>query len=167
LAAQSPVFENMFADENWLEGSNKGEKIIEIEDISAEAMEFVLRFVYSLATPWNFALPMEESNEQIIKGVLHAADKYMIEELKECCMLYLIFRINLSDEERSQQLQLAEKYRLDQLETICIVSLAGNFSFLKNEETRDQISNEFLAEIVDYSTKRQTKMEYLKVEVLS
>jgi len=84
LSARSAVFKNMLAH-NTLETKTS---IIDIKGITAEATEDMLKFIYT------GTLPEDPISQNI--DLLHAADMYQIEALKEACVKSLVDSLDVS-----------------------------------------------------------------------
>lgn len=94
LAARSPVFEAMFADD--MEEARTG--IVKIEDFNSKTMRQLLRFAYCLEVA---------DLEEIAHDLMYAADKYGMEGLKEKCLESLI--LNLATENVLRSLIIADQ----------------------------------------------------------
>ena len=106
LAARSPVFEAMFENE-MLE---KTEGLVTIVDISNEVFKEMLQYIYMGKEP-NF-------KETDVLGLVSAADKYQLDELKLMCERYLWN--NLTTENVSDVLILADAHHTTELKAQAI-----------------------------------------------
>jgi hypothetical protein len=127
LATRSCVFYAMFSNKNWKEACDDDERKVEINDVDAETMEAVLRFIYLKEMPDKKDGSNEDRNAWMLKIVL-AADKYKFNDLIRYCSAYLIANIN-DDQCRGEQLILADRLRLHQLKAVCVAALCANPEF--------------------------------------
>lgn len=105
LAAQSPVFSAMF-EHNMEENQNNR---VDVTDIEGEVLEELLRFIYTGKVV---------NLENLAKDLLPAADKYGFERLKVLCGKALCQ--NISIENATEILVLADMYRLHQFKAVAI-----------------------------------------------
>ena len=94
LAASSPVFEAMF-EHDMME---KTEGIVDIVDVESEVFKEMLRYMYTGKKP-NF-------KKTDVFGLIAAADRYQLDELKIMCAIYLWN--NLTTDNVSEILILAD-----------------------------------------------------------
>lgn len=126
LATRSPVFHSMFSH-NLKE---KELSTIDISDMSIEACQALLNYIYGNIQPEEFLA------HRIV--LLRAADKYDIADLKEACHDSLLEDIDTKNV--LERLQNASLYRLPMLKSSCMRFL---FSFGKIFDIRDDF-NAFL-----------------------
>ena len=112
LAARSPVFEAMFENE-MLE---KTEGLVTIVDVSNEVLKEILQYIYTGKEP-NF----EKTD---VFGLVSAADKYQLDELKIMCARYLWN--NLTSENVSDILILADAHHATELKAQAIKFINGH-----------------------------------------
>eukprot|EP00249_Psilotum_nudum_P009144 c21736_g1_i1 orf=449-1435(-) len=106
LAARSPVFESMFMHDL----REKVSSTISIEDISLDAFQALLRFIYG-------SIKLEDFQTHRVE-LLRASDKYDIQDLKEACEESLLEDIDSNNV--LERLQDAWLYRLDKLKRGCL-----------------------------------------------
>lgn len=126
LSASSPVFQSMFLHDL----KEKESSIIEIHDMSGESCMALLSYVYGTIKPedfWKHRL-----------GLLAAANKYDMSNLKDTCEESLLEDINTGNV--LERLQQAWLYHLDKLKKGCLTYL---FDFGKIYDIKDEISNFF------------------------
>ncbi|KAG8190544.1 hypothetical protein JTE90_004119 [Oedothorax gibbosus] len=107
LSARSPVFKAMFTHdlkENQLNS-------VEITDIESEALEHLLTFIYTDKI-------FDDLNADMTIGLLRAADKYQLSELKIHCGKHLKKQLSLVN--FSDLANIADIYDLDGLKNDCI-----------------------------------------------
>lgn len=155
LACASDVFTRIFSDPSWRE-NEKG--LIEITDISPEAMEYVLRFIYTgrpVGAKKDEGKMEKETYHSIILEVVFAADKYGLPSLKEWCEMKLILSFN-GNKYRIKQLEIAQTHRLHQLKAVCIALLSGTcWSWIGVTETQGRFQPALLSEMIKAAAKRQ------------
>ncbi|KAL6843275.1 hypothetical protein ACP4OV_026988 [Aristida adscensionis] len=113
LAARSPVFK---AELYGPMSENKMECIV-IEDMVPAVFKALLRFVYTDSLPAMDDLD-EEENEEMVKHLLVAADRYAVERLKLVCETMLCKRLKV--ESVAATLALADQHHCDMLKDACI-----------------------------------------------
>ncbi|CAI9115372.1 OLC1v1016262C1 [Oldenlandia corymbosa var. corymbosa] len=126
LSASSPVFHSMFLH-NLKE---KESSTIEIEDMSTEACNALLGYLYGTIQQedfWKHRL-----------ALLGAANKYDMKDLKDACEESLLEDINT--ENVLERLQEAWLYQLNKLKKGCLMYL---FDFGKIYDIKDEINNFF------------------------
>jgi speckle-type POZ protein len=79
LAVRSPVFAAMFQHPTKEMQSNQ----VKVKDIDPDVFQEVLRFIYTGKTE-------STAMDKMAPGLLAAADKYILEDLKSCCETHLI-----------------------------------------------------------------------------
>ena len=79
LAMRSPVFAAMFRHPTKEMQTNQGE----VKDVDPDVFQEVLRFIYTGKT-------QSTALNKMAPGLLAAADKYLLEDLKSCCETHLI-----------------------------------------------------------------------------
>lgn len=95
LAARSPVF---YAKLNNDMKESK-ENVINVPDFDSVVMKEVLRFIY--------CQQYEGFNKEMVYQMIHAADMYQIDDLKEACVKQIIFA--LSSKNVLKSLAIADK----------------------------------------------------------
>ncbi|KAG7024997.1 BTB/POZ domain-containing protein [Cucurbita argyrosperma subsp. argyrosperma] len=138
LASRSPVFHSMFSHDL----KEKELSTINISDMSFEACEALLNYLYGNIQHEEFLVHR--------LALLHAADKYDIDDLKEACHDSLLEDIDAKNV--LERLQNASLYQLPKLKTSCmqylvkfgkILDIRDEFNvFLQNAE-RDLIAEIF------------------------
>jgi len=82
LGARSIIFKNMLAHDTLESQTNT----IVVRDIPAEAVEDMLRFIYTGSFPGN-------PRSQLV-DLLHASDMYQVDSLKDACIGKLVFTVS-------------------------------------------------------------------------
>ncbi|KAJ3426273.1 btb (poz) domain-containing 2a-related [Anaeramoeba flamelloides] len=85
LAITSTMWRTMFYSSNWNETKNNGVSEVKIPDIESDVFDVILQFSYVREI---------ELKESTAVKVLKAADKFLMEELKEFCFEYLVNNLN-------------------------------------------------------------------------
>ncbi|OXU28861.1 hypothetical protein TSAR_009154 [Trichomalopsis sarcophagae] len=111
LALKSPVFAAMFQTEMKEKCENK----VQIQDIEYSVFTEMLRYVYSCQVTDIKTMAVE---------LLAAADRYSIDGLKAACERTICS--SLSVDNAAKSLQLAERYRLDELRRMAIHFIVRN-----------------------------------------
>ena len=83
LAARSPVFSAMFQHPS----KEKMTGVVDVPDIEPDVFKELLRYIYTGEVPWN-------RMDEVAAGLLAAADKYLLEKLKNACEEHLTDRIS-------------------------------------------------------------------------
>ena len=83
LAARSPVFSAMFQHPS----KEKMTGVVDVPDIEPDVFKELLRYIYTGEVPWN-------RMDEVAAGLLAAADKYLLEKLKNACEKHLTDRIS-------------------------------------------------------------------------
>ncbi|XP_021743710.1 BTB/POZ domain-containing protein At1g21780-like [Chenopodium quinoa] len=126
LSASSPVFQSMFLHDL----KEKESSTIAIDDMSWESCRALLSYIYGTMNPedfWKHRL-----------GLLAAANKYDMTNLKDACEESLLEDINSGNV--LERLQEAWLYKLDKLKKGCLTYL---FDFGKIYDIKDDLSNFF------------------------
>lgn len=118
LAGNSPVFDRMLS----LPMKETLTGIVEIEDLKSEVFEEMLRFIYTNE--------FDAKDDDLLKEMLVAADKYEIDDLKSNCEDILAER--LSVENVVDVLKLAEDHNAASLKKIGIDFIIGNDTTCSN-----------------------------------
>lgn len=100
LSGRSPVFQAMLKTDM----QEKRDNFIQIEDISYEVLEEMLQFMYY----------GKISDQGLVDGVLYAAEKYQIPDLKDACKELLFNNLNVDNAENT--LELCRLYDLTDLQ---------------------------------------------------
>ncbi|PIC48473.1 hypothetical protein B9Z55_007429 [Caenorhabditis nigoni] len=103
LSSHSPYFATLFLGQ--FQESGKSE--IELKDVSPEDMQFFLEVIYA----------EDAVDDSTVEKILRIADMYETPVAIKKCEKYLI---NESKMELRKKLELAEKYRLEELKKECI-----------------------------------------------
>lgn len=104
LSARSPVFSVMLTSDM----KEKHENSVKIENIRYEALEEILRFMYSGK--------VKKLNHEIVSDVLFAADYYQISHLKDVCKEFLLKKLNIENAELT--FKLCKAYCIADLQPI-------------------------------------------------
>lgn len=126
LAARSPVFDAMFKynmKENIL-------KCIEISDMDKSVVEQMLHYIYTGKCKC-------DNLKNLAEGLFVAADKYDLRGLKIRCEKILLE--NLSEENATRILILAEKYGASKLKSITIRFMVANSNKIVNTASWDDM----------------------------
>ena len=83
LAARSPVFSAMFQHPS----KEKMTGIVDVADIEPDVFNELLRYIYTGEVPINVM-------DEVAVGLLAAADKYLLEELKKACGDHLVHKMS-------------------------------------------------------------------------
>ena len=111
LAARSDVFSAMFTHPTKESTENK----VEIEDVDCKVIKEIFRYIYTQKVG---------DIETIIEGLLIAADKYLLNELKFLCESKLID--SLSYDNVFTHMVTAEKFNLNDLKKETVQFIASN-----------------------------------------
>ena len=132
LAAKSTILMNILE-------SNKNNKrqVIEINDLSDNAVEEMLRFIYTNEV---------ENINQVAQDLLEAADKYNIRELKKLCEDELIKEITI--ENVIDTLILAELHSAENLKTKAIDLIGKNINQFNNSDNWLKLNPSLMTEII-------------------
>lgn len=103
LSAKSPVFFAMLKNEM----KEKKNDSVFVKDISYEALEKMLRFMYSGK--------VDKLDYESIDGLLNAAEKYEVTDLKDICKAFLLK--NLSTSNALKSLKLCNLYHITDLKS--------------------------------------------------
>lgn len=114
LATHSVVFEKMFE----VDMKEKNESLVEIDDIKSEVLNEFFQYLYSGKV---------NDIEKMVCDLLYAADKYLVENLKDICEKIMSSRINMDN--AINYLEIAEKNNAKKLKKNIITYIASN---LKN-----------------------------------
>ncbi|CAO2189226.1 unnamed protein product [Urochloa humidicola] len=113
LAMQSPVFEA----ELYGPMRDKKRQSITVEDMEPDAFKALLRFMYTDSLP-----PMEDldlpDNEDLVKHMLMAADRYGVERMKLMCESILWKSLDINN--AATTLAVADQYHCNNLKNACI-----------------------------------------------
>ncbi|XP_065206322.1 speckle-type POZ protein B-like [Planococcus citri] len=123
LMARSPVFSAMFKYDDMQETETK---CVNIPDIEENVLKELLRYIYTGKV---------EKLEDLAGGLLAAADKYDLTELKDMCEIELIE--NLSIENAANTLVLADLYRADELKSEAMNFVVSKSAKIMNTEAWD------------------------------
>ena len=102
LSARSPVFSAMFEHPT----KEKLSDFVDITDVEPEVFQEVLRYIYTGRIPTS-------RMEEIACGLMAAADKYLLEKLKQDCENYLMNKI--STENCVEYFSLADRHSAEDL----------------------------------------------------
>ena len=122
VSARSPVFKTMF--ETKMKESESGKVII--EDIKPEIMSEMLHFMYT------GSLAKETVTTEVAIELLHAADKYQLEALKDICQDKI--RSVLDEENAIEFLILGEMYQANKLKDAALMEVAYNMPEIAGTE---------------------------------
>ncbi|XP_064455128.1 speckle-type POZ protein-like [Ornithodoros turicata] len=111
LAVRSPVFDAMFKN-NMKE---KQENRVHLDDISAEALQEMITFIYTDTAPNMASLAVD---------LLHAAEKYDLKRLKSMCEYSLA--CSLTVDNVVEMLRLATKLNADRLRDFAVCYIKGH-----------------------------------------
>ncbi|XP_065203942.1 speckle-type POZ protein-like [Planococcus citri] len=117
LAARSPVFCAMFKHNTKENELNR----VDINDINEAVVEAMLKYIYTGKC---------NDSDELVEGLLVAADKYDLRRLKSMCAKRLINR--LSAESAANVLILADMHHLEDLKREAINFIVANFAQVLN-----------------------------------
>lgn len=118
LANRSKVFAAMF---ERVDDQGNSKDIEEVEDVTYEVLEELVRFIYSRKI---------NSIEKIAKDLYIAADKYGVHELKPICTESLC-QISLSADNALGYLDFADTYGIDELKSQAIEFAVTNVKYIR------------------------------------
>ncbi|XP_065205264.1 speckle-type POZ protein-like [Planococcus citri] len=124
LAARSNYFANMFKSSMMENERNR----VEITDVKEDVMGEIMKFFYTGKC---------ENVDKLADGLLAAADKYGLVQLKKMCVESI--SKSLSVENAPNMLILADLYRVDDLKSQVIEFIVARSSEIMNSTTWDQI----------------------------
>ncbi|TVU42441.1 hypothetical protein EJB05_08846, partial [Eragrostis curvula] len=113
LAMRSPVFKAEF----YGPMSDKRKRSIVVEDMQPLVFKALLHFVYKDSLPAMDDLDVHE-NEEMVRHLLVAADRYAMERLKLMCESILCKRIDV--ENVATTLVIADQHHCSKLKDVCI-----------------------------------------------
>lgn len=123
LTSRSPVFAAMFEHDMTERNENK----VNITDIGADAIQEVLRFIYTGKV---------KNLETLVDELLFAADKYSLFKLKLQCEKQLFKNMQLSTV--FETLKIADRHDLHEVKEKALNFVASNASVLVNTEGFDR-----------------------------
>lgn len=125
FTARSEVFAAMFRHDTKENQENR----IEIDDFSHEVVTEMIGYIYTGEAP-----NLSKMAEELI-GIAH---KYKLERLKKLCEAHIAE--NLSIENASSTLKLADLYRADELRSMCIEFIKNMLQIMKTPEWKETIA---------------------------
>ena len=149
LAIKSAVFAAMFEHDM----AEKDQNVVEIKDISSNVLKEMLRYIYAGKV---------NDITDIASYLLVAADKYLLNNLKDMCEETLCDNLSLSN--ALEYLNLAEIHNAPMLKTRAIRCIGSNLKtiinnpeFLSNAELDSSIMCEVFQKLVEEKVDKQTK----------
>lgn len=114
LAMRSPVFKV----ELYGPMRDKMEPMITVEDMQPAVFKALLHFIYTDSLPGSMENPDKDENEEMIKLLLVAADRYAMERMKLMCENILSKRLDVGSV--ATTLALADQHHCSKLKDACI-----------------------------------------------
>lgn len=135
LSHRSSVFKNLFT----VDMIESKENYVEVEDIDAETMLEVLRYIYT---------GQIEKLDRLTQKILYAAEKYDLQNLKAVCISVLVDQ--LSEENVLETLVLADRYNDENLFIKCMDLINFNFEDIKISTEWIKTNPELILKIMQY-----------------
>ena len=151
LSARSPVFKVMFQAEM----TEKKTRKVEVTDLDPDIVSELLTFIYTGQTP-KLTKGQTSKDDTYAKGLLQAAEKYQLEQLKKICVEKLCNNVDVKN--CLDYLVIGDLFQADKLKKACLQIISINIrSVFKSKDWKEAFKDHpnLMAEVIDAIVKSE------------